>query len=179
MQVILYDALVATPWVNGGGITREIAAKREADSIVWRISLADIQSEGPFSHFAKLHRILTVIAGEGMVLETDHGPLIAAPLVPISFAGDMAVTGRLPHGPIRDLNVIFHPDHIGAEVSVHTGPAEITPAGATDVVFVVSGNARIGDNALDPLATVVDFHEAVVLAEDAQALHITLRRKSA
>lgn len=71
--MIPYDTLVAAPWANGGGITREIAALRGAGGILWRISLADVDAEGPFSVFAGLRRILTVIEGAGMVLE-DPGP---------------------------------------------------------------------------------------------------------
>lgn len=154
MQVVPYGALIATPWGSLGSTAAASFAKSqqrgEADGILWRISLADVQSEGTFLHFARLYHILTVIADEGMVLETAEGVLIAIPLPPIYFAGDLAVMGRLPHVPIRDLNVIFHPDHICADVSVHTGPADIVPTGTMDVVFVVSGVARIGELAFGP-----------------------------
>ena len=179
MRVIAHDDLVAAPWANGGGITREIAAERDADGILWRISLADVASEGPFSHFAGLHRILTVIVGDGMVLETADAPLVAAPLAPVSFAGDLAVTGRLPHGPIRDLNVIFRPDRIDAKVEVHSGPSKIVPVAAPHIVFVVVGEARIADRTLGPLTTVMDAEGPIVLGPDAQVLHIELRQKSA
>lgn len=177
MRLIPCDALVATPWANGGGITREIAAERDAEGILWRISLADVGSEGPFSHFPGLHRILTVIEGAGMVLDTAGAPMIAAPMAPVSFAGDLAVTGRLPHGPIRDLNVIFRPGHTDARVTARTGPAEIAPSAGPAVVFVVSGEARIGARRLAPLTSVIDADEPVVLGPTAQVLRIALRRK--
>ena len=48
------------PWANGGGTTRELA---RADDGSWRISLADIGSDGPFSVLAGRHRVLTVVEG--------------------------------------------------------------------------------------------------------------------
>jgi environmental stress-induced protein Ves len=177
VRVIPHDSLVAAPWANGGGITREIAAERDADGILWRLSLADVGAEGPFSAFAGLQRILTVIEGAGMVLETPGAPIAAAPLAPVRFAGDLAVTGRLPHGPIRDLNVIWRPGRVEAGVTVHSGPGDIAPAGGGGAVFLVSGAARIGGRLLAPLTTVLDPDQPVVAEPGAQALCITLRRR--
>ncbi|WP_323037055.1 HutD family protein [Pararhodobacter sp.] len=179
MRVITYDQLVAAPWANGGGITREIAAQRDEDGLIWRISLADVSSEGPFSSFAGLHRILTVIDGAGMVLETADAPIPAAPLAPVSFKGDLPVIGRLPEGPIRDLNVIFRPDRIAADVEVLRGPCEISPERDGTVLFVVAGAARSGTQTLAPLTTVFDATEPVVLSQDARALRITLTQTGA
>lgn len=177
MREIPHADLAVAAWANGGGVTREISAEQDSDGIVWRISLADIDAEGPFSRFAGLHRILTVIAGDGMILETPSGPLFAHPLVPVSFAGAQQVVGRLRGGPTRALNVIFRPECIRAEVTLRTGPAEIAPADAPGVIFVVSGDARIGERMLSPLSTLIGAGEPIVLGPGAQALRITLERK--
>lgn len=113
-----------------------------------------------------------------MTLETASGLLVAASLTPISFVGELAVRGRLPHGSIRNLNVIFRPERIEAEVQVRTGPTEIVPAAASDVIFMVSGDARVGKRMLSPLTTLIDPGEPIALRPGAQALHITLVRKS-
>ena len=45
MRLIPHDRLTATPWKNGGGETREIAAfpaGAEYDDVAWRLSLATI-----------------------------------------------------------------------------------------------------------------------------------------
>ncbi|MEC4600651.1 HutD family protein, partial [Burkholderia vietnamiensis] len=47
-------ALVASPWKNGGGVTREIAAYPPGaalDAFAWRVSVADVGAGGPFSRF--------------------------------------------------------------------------------------------------------------------------------
>ncbi|PVH30250.1 HutD family protein [Pararhodobacter oceanensis] len=176
MQVIPYESLTAIPWVNGGGITREIAAERDASGILWRISLADVSREGPFSNFAGLQRILTVFHGDGLLLETDDGPLTAVPMMPLPFAGDLAAFGRLQFGPIRDLNVIYRPSRIVASVHPVSGPAILTPASQSQFVFLVSGEAVCAGRALAPLTTVIDPEAPIELAAGAKALQIILAK---
>lgn len=106
MRLITPDAFVTQPWQNGGGVTHEVA--RAASGVpFWRVSIAEVAADGPFSAFPGLTRILTVIEGAGMVLETPGEPLAARPMQPVRFAGDVPVTGRLVAGPVRDLNLIF------------------------------------------------------------------------
>lgn len=156
MQIIPYAELQPVPWANGGGITREIAVRRDADGLLWRLSLADVATEGPFSAFPAMRRILTVISGPGMILDTPDGPLAARPLVPLSFAGDLPVTGRLPDGPIRDLNVIFRPDRVAAYVALCTGCVRHDDADhSLRMVHIVASGARLGRRRLAPGTTVI------------------------
>ena len=66
--------LAPTPtavWKNGGGVTREIVASPEGaplDAFDWRVSLADVSADGPFSSFPGVDRTLTVVEGAGMDL---------------------------------------------------------------------------------------------------------------
>ena len=56
----------AVPWKNGGGVTREIAAWPPGsgfDDFAWRVSMAEVREDGPFSNFAGVDRILTVLEG--------------------------------------------------------------------------------------------------------------------
>ena len=78
MKIIRFANLATAPWKNGGGVTREIARLDSDGAMVWRLSIADVAVEGPFSKFAGMQRILTVIEGAGMRLERgDAGALIA------------------------------------------------------------------------------------------------------
>ena len=101
--------LVEVPWKNGGGVTREIAARRRGDALVWRLSMADVASDGPFSRFDGLSRILIVIAGNGMELTGPAISLQADYGVPVRFDGGLAIASRLKAGPLRDLNLMFDP----------------------------------------------------------------------
>ena len=57
---ILRDVLrPVTPWKNGGGLTREVAAFPANASMAdfdWRISIADVAAAGPFSRFENVDR---------------------------------------------------------------------------------------------------------------------------
>ncbi|CAB3752768.1 Protein Ves [Paraburkholderia solisilvae] len=68
--------LLAAPWKNGGGVTREIAAYPHAagyDTFIWRVSLADVEQAGPFSRFAGVDRTLVLLSGAGMLLDETQG----------------------------------------------------------------------------------------------------------
>jgi environmental stress-induced protein Ves len=99
------------PWKNGGGETTEIIASPEGaglDDFDWRISMARVAADGPFSRFAHVDRTLCLIAGEGLALTIAGRPevLLTQASPPFRFPGDVAVTSRLVEGPITDLNVM-------------------------------------------------------------------------
>ena len=78
MRIFRFADLATNPWKNGGGVTREVLRHEEMGFMHWRISIADVASEGPFSAFPGLKRILTVIEGKGMWLERPKGPAYEA-----------------------------------------------------------------------------------------------------
>ncbi|HEV3245823.1 MAG TPA: HutD family protein [Beijerinckiaceae bacterium] len=99
------------PWKNGGGETTEIIAFPEGvglDEFEWRISMARVAMDGPFSRFPDVERTLCVIEGEALALTIAGKPEVVLTQVsaPFGFPGDVAVTSRLAKGPITDLNVM-------------------------------------------------------------------------
>lgn len=109
-RVIHNEDLVRVPWKNGGGTTAEIAAFPDGSSFEnfgWRISMADVASDGPFSVFPGIDRTLILVEGDAIDLDVEG---IVYPLdrtsPKLSFSGDDITRGRLPSGPIRDLNVM-------------------------------------------------------------------------
>src|SRR3954452_2619861 len=110
-----------TPWKNGGGSTTEIAigpAGASLENFDWRISMARVAADGPFSDFPGIDRTLTVIEGGGMVLRVgDDAPLtLSRGSAPVSFAGDMPTSARLTAGAITDLNVMTRRGRFGHRV---------------------------------------------------------------
>jgi environmental stress-induced protein Ves len=103
------DARTVLPqrWRNGGGWTRELLTW--PDPLHWqlRISLATIESAGPFSNLIGVQRRFTVIDGAGVVLRIDgetHRLTIDSD--PISFDGG-ALTHCAPlEGATSDLNLM-------------------------------------------------------------------------
>jgi uncharacterized protein len=104
------------PWRNGGGITREIASGDTVGKFAWRLSLADVEQPGAFSLFPDTERIITVVGGQGMVLDIEGQEHTVEPGRPFHFSGDAAVTASLPTGPVRALNIITNHDTVRAGV---------------------------------------------------------------
>ncbi len=111
MWIIRAGDCKTTPWKNGGGSTTEIAAGPEGASLEtfdWRVSMARVASDGPFSDFAGIDRTLAVIKGSGLMLAIgDKAPVtLSSGADPVSFSGDTPTSARLTEGEITDLNVM-------------------------------------------------------------------------
>ena len=98
------------PWKNGGGHTTEIAAEPPGAgmaSFAWRVSVADIAHDGPFSAFPGVDRTLVLLAGDGMRLATAGDTMeMHAPYEPVTFAGEAPIECTLTDGPTRDFNLM-------------------------------------------------------------------------
>lgn len=139
--------LVATPWKNGGGLTREIVCRpsgSDMDSFTWRASIAEIKASGAFSVFAGVDRVIVLLTGDGVHLRSSDGRVdhrLATPLAPYSFSGDDAIDATLLGGASSDFNVMTRRSAARAEVRVIRDPASLTasPAG---VLYVSRGTWR-------------------------------------
>lgn len=96
------------PWRNGGGCTRELLCWPDARKWTVRVSVADVDRDGPFSAFAGVLRWFVVVSGAGVVLDRAQGPL-ALPCghPPHRFDGAEAPGCRLIDGPTTDLNLML------------------------------------------------------------------------
>jgi uncharacterized protein len=99
------------PWKNGGGETTEIAVWPEdsgLDDFGWRVSMARVERDGPFSAFPGVDRTLSILEGEGLRLAIAGSPAIELDgvTVPYSFPADQLTDSTLMGGPVTDLNVM-------------------------------------------------------------------------
>jgi environmental stress-induced protein Ves len=108
------------PWKNGGGITTELAVypSNSNQAYDWRISIADIESNGPFSTFEGYDRCIALLEGIGMELRFDDGEPIRLErrLQFVKFAGEQRTEGVLVSGKVRDFNVIYKRAMVNADV---------------------------------------------------------------
>ena len=145
MKIFRFADLIAMPWKNGGGVTRELLCCDRDGQTLWRLSIADVSAEGPFSMFPGMRRILTVIEGQGMRLSRPDGSFIAADLLsPVAFNGEEPIGGELPYGPCRDFNVIWNPDRCDAAVEViEKGAALVAPDDGKSLLVAVESSTLL------------------------------------
>ena len=127
-------ALPATPWKNGGGVTREIACWPPGagmDDFQWRLSIATIAASGPFSAFPGVDRIIALLDGPGARLATSDGAIDHAlnrPFEPFSFPGEAAIHGTVLGEASSDFNVMTRRSLLRAQLQVLRAPASIEAA---------------------------------------------------
>src|SRR5690606_19052709 len=96
------------------------------------LSIADVGSPGAFSDFTGMTRILTVIEGDSITLTVDGIEEELERFRPFTFDGGAETSAQLPHGPIRDLNLIARTGTVDAEV-------RIVPLSSERELFVADG----------------------------------------
>ena len=137
-------------WRNGLGWTREIvreAIDPGADDWVWRLSIADIESDADFSAFPGVDRELVLLHGQGLRLRFDDGETIALepPYGKHRFAGERALRGELVDGPTRDFNLMWRRDRIEADLwrrPLVGSMILFAEPGAVWAVYLLSGRAQ-------------------------------------
>ena len=117
--VVSLDALAATRWKNGGGSTRTLAMYPPGASLndfLWRVSLAEVASSGPFSSFSGIDRTIALWSGNGMLLESPGRAAhrLEKELEPYEFPGEIPVQATLLDGATIDSNVMARRDAVTA-----------------------------------------------------------------
>jgi len=149
MQVIRFADLAPVPWRNGGGVTREIATAPydgEPGSFRWRVSIADVTSEGPFSAFKEVDRQIVLVEGAGMVISVDEQPHRLDLFDVLAFPGDAPCVGTLVDSPTRDLNVMTRRGLASAGVqivSIADAPAVQADADAECLLVALTGSMSV------------------------------------
>jgi environmental stress-induced protein Ves len=134
------------PWKNGGGETVEIVvspAEAGLGDFHWRVSMATVATDGPFSNFPGIDRTLSILDGAGMTLfiEGRDPILLTRDSKPLPFASDAATSATLVDGPITDLNVMTQRDKVSHRVEriAVDGSAALTLDAATWLLLVDHG----------------------------------------
>jgi len=128
------------PWRNGQGTTTEIVARPSAPAeFVWRLSIADIPNDGPFSSFPGFDRTLMLIEGAGLVLRHEgHGEQrLDEPFQPVRFSGDWSTYCSLQNGATRDLNIITRRDSARHCATVLNGVGTHVHESAADTIALL------------------------------------------
>lgn len=108
LNKVQLTTIAPQPWRNGGGSTRELLRWPRRDDWLVRVSLADIDADGPFSAWPGCERWFAVIEGEGVRLTLPTGEeVVTRQSAPLRFDGAGTPACHLVRGPTRDLNLML------------------------------------------------------------------------
>ncbi len=105
VNVVRLTDIPPQPWKNGGGVTRELLTWPNPQNWMLRVSVADIERDGPFSAFPGVTRYFAVLRGEGVRLDGIGEVRVGDEAV--RFEGEDAPYCKLINGSTRDLNVMI------------------------------------------------------------------------
>lgn len=133
IQLIRYQDCPSTPWKNGGGSTKQLLISpinAELTEFDYRISIASISSNGPFSSFIGIDRQLVILEGDGVELsikshegtkqinslgagekisgntDTTEYKRLTPTDSPFCFTGETSITSQLLSSDVIDFNVM-------------------------------------------------------------------------
>ena len=111
MKILRRAGYRQMPWKNGQGLTEEVLTFPESsavDAFDWRISIAHVGADGPFSLFPGIDRTIALLEGAGLILdlpdESEH--LLSPGGTPFPFPGEWQISSRNVNGGTMDLNVM-------------------------------------------------------------------------
>ena len=165
-------------WRNGLGWTREIHAHAAAGSPgdwEWRLSIAEIEQDAPFSAFPGIDRELVLLSGNGLRLRFDDGEVreLHPPHDRLRFAGERAVTGELLDGPTQDFNLMWRRDLVEAQLWHRplVGPMVVfAEPGTIWAIHLLAGQARFADDSGLPDLAAADT--ALLQADGTRLRHV-------
>lgn len=133
---------VVTPWKNGGGETANLAVFPEGAGLSdfdWRVSIARVDGDGPFSAFPGIDRTLTLLSGGSMAL---NGHVLTPDSPPFAFDGELPVEAVVTGGPVHDLNVMTRRGRFTHSVARVRGPVALGGLPAVRLLLALDGGYR-------------------------------------
>ena len=140
------------PWKNGGGTTRELLAwPLGAAQWHWRISVAQVDADGPFSIFEGVQRWFAVLDGAGVELALGQGGAVhmqrlTSKSEAFCFDGALPVNCTLIDGPTQDFNLMVRSAYARAQMQRVRGTLAVSaPDGAVCALWTGASGAVLRD----------------------------------
>lgn len=136
MITVRADDIAPRPWANGGGRTRELIAGPRGGHWRWRLSLAELETDGPFSALPSVRRWFVLVEGDAVELEFDDRVLALRPGdPPLEFDGALPPHCRMHGGRARALNLMLRDLHGSLALDRGTAPLQALYEPATRTLF--------------------------------------------
>jgi hypothetical protein len=145
------------PWANGRGTSYEIASDRnEAGEWAWRLAMAPVNEDGPFSRIECVNRSLAVVEGAGMLLSVDRKKLRCLPMQVVQFRGDAITEATLTDGPIMDINLMVRRKEADGKMAIVSDAGLLNGA---SIVVAIGGSAQVmaGETTID-----LECHDSIL-----------------
>ena len=169
LRILRNADYTSRPWKNGGGTTRDILVSppgASLDEFDWRLSLAQVDRDGPFSRFDDIDRTLVLLSGAMTLHEPDRRiELVRGE--PVEFPGERTMDATLQGGATLDFNVMTRRGRATHDVrhevfSTRTN-VEATD-GSTIVLFALESGLRVDGESLNTYDTAVIVAQSVVIS---------------
>ena len=144
------------PWPNGAGITYEVVRFPETGDFDWRISLADIDSDCPFSVLEGIDRWIVLMEGDHMVLTNPDATHRIDEGAPFFYPGEIPFDCTLGGGPAKDLNIMTRRTKTKSHVEMITaGSHTIDASSGVHILIGMTGESTVDGDALNYRAAAV------------------------
>jgi uncharacterized protein len=166
---------LARPWKNGGGTTRDIIVSppgTSLDDFDWRLSLAQIDRDGPFSRFDHVDRTLVLLSG-AMTLHDGDRRIDLVRNEPLAFEGERAIEATVGGGSTLDFNVMTRRGrarHVVRRESFSEAASVDVPAGMIIVFFALERGLIVDGEQLDVHDTAIVTAQRVSVSTAAGAV---------
>ena len=139
VHAVHLESVTPKPWRNGGGMQRDLLALPASQDWRVRVSIAEIERDGPFSSYPDTVRWFVVTEGEGVSLRFPRGEhRVTRASAPLRFDGAEAPACTLLAGKVRALNLMLRNAHGGIAVAADHRPWS-PPAGPCGLYAAVDG----------------------------------------
>lgn len=144
-------------WRNRLGWTREILRQPDGGEWDWRLSVAEIEVDVPFSAFAGVERCFVLLHGEGLRLHLQDAAgddasatvhAVEPPHGRCRFAGERDVRAELVSGPVHAFNLMWRRARVEADLwhrPLVGSMVLFAEPGECWAVFLLGGHAALSD----------------------------------
>lgn len=164
-------------WANGRGTTAIVTRVPDTDEWAWRLSLADVVEDGPFSSLPGIDRWIAVARGGRMALQAGAPDEFMSTVLDethgaVSFSGDGDTSCRVLDGPLVDVNLMLRRGRAAGALDVQELGAGERWSWAVRAVVVLSGRVELVAVGDDVAGVVLDgaTFDAVVIDGSQDAL---------
>jgi uncharacterized protein len=169
-RVVRMEDLVGTPWPNGRGRTSEIYRQlsvQHPEKCTWRLSLATIDTPGPFSVLPEARRCLLLASDTSLSLSIDGRVHTLRYTDSVVFDGGAAVEVIAVSGVSRALNLMTY-GGVGGQLQVSRLSDDVRLSDREDAALVVlDGRLLVGQEALGRYDTLILGPQSVEVRCDA------------